>query len=310
MSDVIRTIGGDLPTELAGPTYAHEHLIIDSALVAAEMPHIHLPSIEEAVAEVQTCVAAGVRTMVDAMPAASGRHPERLIRISVHTGMRIVAATGLHTARYYEDVPWTIEGSPEQLAARFVADIEEGIDRNDYLGEAIERTEAKAGIVKVASLTERLSPRDERVFEAAAITRAETGVPVLTHTEGGKGGLNQIEALIGLGVPPERIALSHTDKVADPGYHRDMLETGVLLCYDQGLRDPDATLELISEMLDSGYAGQLIVGTDGARRSLWSTLGGSPGLAALYRTFSESLDPDTVQALFVDNPGRYLALSG
>lgn len=29
MTGVIRTIGGDLPAELAGPTYVHELLIID-----------------------------------------------------------------------------------------------------------------------------------------------------------------------------------------------------------------------------------------------------------------------------------------
>lgn len=310
MNDFIRTIGGDLPSDLAGPTYAHEHLIIDSPLVASSMPHIHLHSIDEAVAEVETCVAAGVRTMVDAMPAASGRHPERLIRISVRTGIRIVAATGLHTARYYEDVPWTREESPELLAGRFIADIEEGIDRNDYLTEEVERVEARAGIVKVASLTEELSDRDRRLFEAAARTAATTGVPILTHTEGGSGGINQIEELTGLGVSPERIALSHTDKVSDAGYHRELLERGVFLCYDQGLREPEMTLRLVAQMIEEGFGPQILLGTDGARRSLWSTLGGSPGLAALYGLVGESFDPETSRLLFVDNPARYLTLSG
>lgn len=309
MNDVIRTIGGDLPSDLAGPTYAHEHLIIDSPLVAESMPHIHLPSIDEAVAEVETCVTAGVRTMVDAMPAASGRHPERLIRISVRTGMRIVAATGLHTDRYYEDVPWTRQESPEKLAERFIADIEEGIDRNDYLAEEVERVEARAGIVKVAALTEDLSDRDRRLFEAAARTAARTGVPILTHTEGGTGGLNQIEELTGLGVPPQRIAMSHTDKVSDPGYHRYMLERGVFLCYDQGLREPETTLRLVAQMVEEGFGSQILLGTDGARRSLWSTLGGSPGLAALYQLVEEGFDAETSRLLFVDNPARYLTLS-
>lgn len=309
MNDVIRTIGGDLPSGLAGPTYVHEHLIIDSPLVASSMSHIHLDSIDEAVAEVETCVAAGVRTMVDAMPAASGRHPERLIRISVRTGVRIVAATGLHTARYYEDVPWTREESPDELAERFIADIEEGIDRNDYLTEGVERVEARAGIVKVASLTEDLSDRDTRLFEAAARTAARTGVPILTHTEGGKGGPNQIEELTGLGVAPERIALSHTDKVSDAGYHRDMLERGVFLCYDQGLREPETTLRLVAQMIEEGFGSQILLGTDGARRSLWSTLGGSPGLAALYGLVGDGFGAETSRLLFVDNPARYLTLT-
>lgn len=305
---VIRTIGGDLPTELAGPTYVHEHLIIDSQLVAETMPHIHLHSVDEAVAEVQTCVAAGVRTMVDAMPAASGRDPERLSQVSIFTGMRLVAATGLHTAKYYEDVSWTWEETPEQLAARFIADIEEGIDQNDYRGETVDRTGVKAGLVKVGALTESLSGRDERLFEAAAITHEATGAPILTHTEGGLGGPGQVARLLAHGLAAKRIALSHTDKVPDPGYHREMLETGVFLCYDQGIRDPESTLRLLDRMIEAGFGGQIVLGTDGARRSLWSTLGGAPGLAALYTSVQSTFDVTTHETLFVANPARYLAL--
>jgi predicted metal-dependent phosphotriesterase family hydrolase len=288
--------------------YAHEHLIIDSPLVAETMPHIHLPSIDEAVAEVSTCVASGVRTMVDAMPAASGRNPERLSRISILTGMRIVATTGLHTDKYYGDIPWAGTDSPERLAARFIADVEEGMDIHDYRSDEVERAQARAGIMKVASLHEKPTDRDRRLFEAAAITANVTGVPVLTHTEGGLGGMGQVELLTGLGVPSDRVALSHTDKIDDPGYHRSLLETGVFLCYDQGIRDTDRTFSLLESMVGEGYASQIVLGTDGARRSLWATLGGEPGLAALYERARERLDGSLVTSLFVTNPARYLSL--
>jgi predicted metal-dependent phosphotriesterase family hydrolase len=308
VTGTIRTIGGDLPADLAGPVYAHEHLIIDSPLVADTMPHIHLPSVDEAVAEVSTCVAGGVRTMVDAMPAASGRSPERLSRISILTGMRIVATTGLHTDKYYGDVPWAGTESPKQLAARFIADIEDGMDTHDYRGERVERTSLRAGIVKVASLHEEPTDRDRRLFEAAAITAAVTGVPVLTHTEGGLGGMRQVEVLTDLGVPPDRIALSHTDKVDDVGYHRSLLETSVFLCYDQGIRDTERTFSLIESMVTEGFGSQIVLGTDGARRTLWATLGGRPGLAALYDRARQRLATDLLTGLFVTNPTRYLSL--
>lgn len=308
MTELIRTIGGDLPAEFAGTTYAHEHLIIDTPLVAQTMPHIHLHSIDEAVAEVQTCVSVGVRTMVDAMPAASGRDPEKIARVSFMTGMRVVAATGLHTDKYYDDVHWTTSETSEELADRFVADIEKGIDRHDYLGETVDRTECKAGIVKAGAMSEVLTDRDLRLFEAVVLTANRTGVPILTHTEGGRGGLNQIETLISSGADPHRIALSHTDKVADPGYHRDMLETGVYLCYDQGIREPDGTFALVESMVEAGYSDHILMGTDGARRSLWSTLGGSPGLASLYPMATERFEAEVVESIFVANPARYLAL--
>jgi 5-phospho-D-xylono-1,4-lactonase len=309
MDRVIRTIGGDLDAALAGPVYMHEHLIIDTPLVAATMPHIHLHSVDEAVAEVQSCVAAGVRTMVDAMPAGSGRNPEKLSRISILSGIRVVASTGLHTEKYYVDVPWAGAENSEQLAERFVADIETGIDRHDYLGEEVDRTLLRAGIVKVAALTETLTLRDQRLFEAGAMTHLRTGVPVLTHTEGGLGGLIQIETLLGHGVPADRIALSHTDKISDEGYHRALLETGVYLCYDQGLRDGASTMSLLAAMTEGGWGERLLVGTDGARRSLWAALGGSPGLASLYRSAAESFDDDLVERVFVENPAQFLSLS-
>lgn len=308
MNRVIRTIGGDLPTELAGPVYAHEHLIVDSPIVARTMPHIHLHSEDEAVAEVRTCVGAGIRTMVEVTPAAFGRDPERLSRVSVLTGMRIVSATGLHAAKHYDDVPWAQVETAEQLAERFVADIEQGIDLHDYRGESVERSAVVAGIVKVASSAEQLTDREQRLFEAAAMTVARTGVPVMTHAEGGLGGMQQIEMLTALGIAPERIALSHTDKVADPGYHRAMLESGVLLCYDQGLRNLEATTRLIDRAIDDGFGRQIILGTDGARRSLWKSLGGSPGLGALYRSMPDVFDLSVTRSLFVDNPARYLTM--
>jgi len=307
MSGMIRTIGGDMPAAEAGPIYSHEHLIIDSPLIESEMAHIHLHSVDEGLAEVQTCVAAGVRTMVDAMPAASGRNPDKLAQISIRSGMKVVAVTGLHTAKYYQNVPWTSDETPEQLAARFVGDIEDGIDRHDYLGEAVDRSDMRAGVIKVAALTEELTDRDRRLFEAAAIAHEQTGVPILTHTEGGRGGLNQIDELLGLGVAPGKIALSHTDKIIDSGYHRQMLEAGVFLCYDQGLRTPAQTASLVDAMTAEGFAGQVLLGTDGARRSLWSTLGGDPGLAFLYTGLVELIEAPTAP-LFVDNPARWLTM--
>ena len=313
MSGFIRTVMGDEPPPAVGLVYSHEHLIIDSPLVAETMSHIHLPSVDEAVAEAKECVNAGVRLMVDAMPAASGRHPERLVEVARRTGVQIVATTGLHSAKYYEAVPWSREESPEQLAARFVADIEEGIDRFDYLGPSVERTSARAGLIKVAALTERPTSRDERLSEAAALAHQETGVAILTHTEGGRGGVDQIHLLLELGVDLARVALSHTDKIADPGYHEEMLSTGARLCYDQPLRSPETTADLIVAMVESGFGAQLVLGTDGARRSLWSTLGGSPGLAWLAGGFrsmllERGLDQAAVGMLYLDNPVSYLAM--
>ena len=54
-----------------------------------------------------------------------------------------------------------------------------------------------------------------------------------------------------------------------------------------------------------------MIGTDGARRSLWSSLGGSPGIAYMGTGFVEALrgqgvaDTD-IERIFAGNPQRFL----
>lgn len=316
MTGIVRSVLGDLDPDELGVTYAHEHLIIDTPLVADRWPDIHLTSVDDAVSELSTCHRVGVRTVVDAMPAASGRDPVRLARIAERSGVHLVAATGLHTAKYYEGQRWTSEEDPAVLAALFTADVVEGIDRYDYLGPVVRRTEHRAGIVKMGWLTEAPTSRDRRLAEAVAATHLATGVPVLTHCEGGRGGLTQVELLTGLGVPASRIVLSHTDKVVDHAYHRALLETGVVLGYDQALRQGDATRSgtaaLVVRAFEDGTGDQLVLGTDAARRSLWATYGGQLGMAWLADGFvailrALGLDDDAVTTLFTTTPARVLA---
>jgi len=313
---IVRTVLGDVSPESLASVYMHEHLILDSRLIAQQFPHLLLDSVDHAVEEVAACRASGVGAMVDTMPCAGGRDPIRLAEVSRRSGVAIIATTGLHTAKYYPDHPWAMTGASDELAALFIADLEEGIDRFDHRGTAIELTTHRAGIIKVATSTEELDARDVRLFEGAAMAATATGAPILTHCEEGRGGMEQIACLTELGVAPNRVVLSHTDKVADVGYHRDLLATGVNLEYDQSLRQTPAeekgTAWLLSEMIEAGHVDQLMLGTDGARRSLWTSLGGAPGLAWLVTGFtdvlrSHGLDEAQLRTMFETNPQRFLS---
>jgi 5-phospho-D-xylono-1,4-lactonase len=300
---IVRTVLGDVEPETLGKTYAHEHLIIDSPIVAARWPHIHLPDVDEAVPEVARCAAAGVGTMLDAMPTDSGRDLSKLAEVSRRTGVHVIAATGMHTAKYYENVGW-IDDSPEDLALRFIPEI---LDGSDGL---------RAGVMKVAATAGAATAREAALFMAAGLVHISTGVPILTHCEQGRGALQQIDLLVGAGVEPDRILLSHTDKVADRRYHRAILGSGASVEYDQALRQHLAgstgTARLIADMWEAGFGTQILLGTDGARRSLWATLGGGPGLAWLVDGFDQVLrdhgvGESEIKAMFVTNPARVLA---
>jgi phosphotriesterase-related protein len=314
---LVRTVLGDIEPADLGFTFIHEHLIIDSPLIVDRWPHILLASVDEAVAELASCTGAGVGAVVDAMPAASGRDPIRLAEISRQSGVNVIACTGLHTSKYYEGQRWTSEEPPEVLAGLFVADIVDGIDRYDYMGPVIRRTPHRAGILKVATLEDAPTDRDVGLFEAAALAHEETGVPILTHCEGGRGAMAQIDLFGRLGVPLDRIVISHTDKVSDLSYHRDLLATGVNLEYDQAARQGegsiDHTARIVAAMVLEGYTDGLMLSSDAARRSMWAIRGGL-GLAWLATRFVAILgelgvDDQAVNTMFVTNPARLLAFA-
>ncbi len=312
----IRTVLGDIQPADLGVTYAHEHLVIDGGQMVEVSPDFLLADVDKAVAEVGTAARLGLRSVVDAMPCDLGRNVLKLAEISRRSGVHVVAPTGLHLATNYPDPHWGLTMSLDTLAGRFIADIVEGIDADDYHGPAIRRTPHRAGVIKVAGGLDHLSAHEVKVFEAAATTHLATGCPILTHCTDGSAALEQVRLLTGAGVPPGAITLSHTDKVVDRGYHREILGTGVFVEYDQAFRWPadaeNGTLTLLGWMLEDGFGDRLMLGLDAARRGYWSAYGGTPGMAYLLGDFSQRMDAAGITALarrrmFVENPARAFA---
>jgi phosphotriesterase-related protein len=308
MPHVVRTVLGDIPSDQLGVTYMHEHLIIDSPIVAKDFPHIHLPSESEAIEEVGLCRAAGVQTMVDCMPTGSGRSAVKLAAISKATGMNIIATAGLHTDRYYLPTDELETMDAEDLAQVFIKDIQVGM----------EGTEFKAGQLKVVTSGSVIKDREKRLFEAVAIAHQVTGAPIISHCEHGTGALEQINLFNKLNIPLHKVTLSHTDKENDVGYHKEILSSGINVEYDQSLRQSDLDVppsaSLMKAMIEEGFIDQIMLGTDGARRSLWSSLGGSPGLAWLYSGWSKKLmefglNQAQLDTVFIHNPARALTLA-
>jgi 5-phospho-D-xylono-1,4-lactonase len=308
MSSFVRTVLGDISPDQLGVTYMHEHLIIDSTIVAKDFPHIHLPNESDAVTEVNYCKVAGVGAMVDCMPLGSGRDARKLLSIANETGMKIIAVTGLHHDRYYREDDPLEKASAEQLAELFLKDINEGM----------EKTSAKAGVMKVVTSGPKIKDRELKLFEAAAIVQSESGVSILSHCEHGTGAIEQIELFRKLNIPLNRVLLSHTDKAADHGYHHEILSSGVNVEYDQSLRQANdskaPSAQLTAAMVGAGFLNQIMLGTDGARRSLWTSLGGSPGLAYLYNGWNErlvqaGLTESNLKQLYEVNPAKFLAFN-
>jgi phosphotriesterase-related protein len=295
---MIRTVLGDIqPSEVIG-AYLHEHLIIDSPIVREEMPHIYLDDVASAISEAKDCAAHSINLLVDCMPGESGRNLEKLRTISNESKVYIVSATGMHNPKYYEKSSRYLNADRERLKDIFIEELNSG-----------------CGIIKIHSLSKELSPSERELFAAAVFAQKATGAPILTHCEDGKGALSQITELVNLGANLRRTVLSHTDKQISFDYHREILTSGINVEYDQSLRQSDSetkpSLDLTIAMCNEGYSNQIMLGTDGARRSLWRSLGGSPGLAWLAsgwrNLLSAELSETVLIQLFRDNPRRFLA---
>jgi phosphotriesterase-related protein len=313
----VRTVLGDVDPAELGVTYAHEHLVIDGGRPVELSPDFLLADVDRMATELGDAASAGLRTAVDPMPADCGRNPAKLAELSRRSGVRIVAATGLHHERFYCPSHWSLRASEDELADLFGADVTDGIDERDYGGPIIRRTAVRAGIVKVAGSEGGPSERDRPIFRAAAATHLRTGVPVHVHCEAGTGAIQGIRLLTDAGVPAGHISVSHVDKVVDRGYHRELLSTGAFAVYDQSFRwgeGDNGTLRLMQWAVADGLDGQLMLGMDAARQGYYRAFGGTPGLDWLLRGFSDAMEARGIgaeirQRLFVDNPARAFAFA-
>jgi predicted metal-dependent phosphotriesterase family hydrolase len=313
----VRTVHGDIDADDLGPTYAHEHLVIAGGRPVELYPDFLLHSVDDAVAELEPARSLGLGGVVDAMPCDAGRDVSMLAAISRATGVHVIAPTGLHHARYYDDRHWSLRLGPRELADLFVADILDGIDVHDYGGPIVRRTSFRAGVIKVAGSQGGPSQRDVPIFEAAAIAQQRTGCPILTHCENGTGALEQLALLARHGTDARHVTLSHVDKVVDRTYHREIAATGATLEYDQAFRwgdAPNGTLTLLDWAVSDGWADRVVLGNDAARRGHWAVHGGTPGLGFLLGPFRDTMrvraiPEPVIENLFVSNPARAFAFA-
>jgi len=307
----IRTVLGDISQDDVGFCYAHEHIIIDPSYPTEKNPDFELSSVDLAAQELRHFYELGGRTMVDTMPCDCGRNVSKLADVSRMSGVNIVCPTGLHLEKYYPKGHWGQRLSAEELAELFVADIEMGVDVNDYGGPEIHRTKHRSGVIKVAGGKDNLSAHEAKIFKAAALASKRTGCPIITHSEEGTAAMEQVALLAEGGVDVSRVTISHTDRKPELEYHRELLKTGVCLEYDSAFRwktSENPTTNLIIN-LASEFPNQLMLGMDAARSTYWASYGGKPGLTYLlaeYRAalLDAGLEEALLQRLFVANPAH------
>lgn len=320
MVRTIPTFTGEVTGEQLGTTLIHEHVFVGSPELDINLPHPEWDeqeAIELAVAGFERLYALGVRTVVDLTVPGLGRNVERVRHVAERIPVQLVAATGYYTSdvlpHYFRTHgPGRLVGGPDPLVELFVGDIERGI-----AGTGI-----RAGMIKVVSDAEGITPDVERVFTAASIAHEQTGTPITTHSHpASRGGLDQQRLLRKLGVPLDRVVIGHSGDSTDLDYLRELADNGSYLGFDRfGMEHagPDeGRIGTLLALLEAGYVEQLVLSHDAAFFSRvtppswraratpnWHMEHLSRGI--LPRLRAEGIGDAVITQLMVDNPRRVL----
>jgi phosphotriesterase-related protein len=148
---------------------------------------------------------------------------------------------------------------PDPLLEMFVGDIRDGI-----AGGRI-----RAGILKVMTDADGITPDVARVMTAAAIAHQETGVTITTHSHpASRNGLEQQAFLKERGVAPERIIIGHSGDSEDLDYLSQLMDNGSTIGLDrfgmEHVLSDERRVRTLTSLLDRGYVGQMVLSHDAA----------------------------------------------
>jgi phosphotriesterase-related protein len=200
----------------------------------------------------------------------------------------------------------------DPLTEMFIRDIRVGIG-----GEKV-----RAGMLKVATDEEGLTPDVARVMSAAAIAHEETGVTISTHSHpSSRNGLEQQAFLGKRGVAAERIIIGHSGDSEDVDDLRALMDNGSTIGMDrfgmEHVLPDDRRVRTVLALLELGYADRLVLSHDAAFYSHITPPSWRLTSAPHWRmdTISKRILPMLVDAgvppgsitqMMVDNPRRLL----
>jgi phosphotriesterase-related protein len=264
---MINSALGPISPDKLGWTLIHEHLAWSypgNEADATIAPYDREATFQALIPICESAKAAGIQTIVDATTNdVGGRDPLLYKELSQKTGINIIFATGLYTEKEGAPAYWKTRmqlfgKDPSMMISElFIKEITEGVGT----------TGVKAGVIKVGSSPE-LTDYEKAVHKAAVIAQKATGVPIITHTEGPTGGVEQAEFLLSQGADPKKVMIGHVTNSKEIDYHRAILAKGVSIGFDRlGLAPmygvPDSvSVQNIATLCKEGYANKIMLSQD------------------------------------------------
>jgi phosphotriesterase-related protein len=258
MKTHIQTVLGPVAISDLGRTLMHEHILVSfpGSEFDPRYPFDRAAFVETATQRLKALHACGVRTFVDPCPIEMGRDVRLMAELSERADMHIVCATGF----YYEGMglpSYWRHASVEEITELYVREIEEGIDG----------TNIRAGLIKCSTSAPAITELERKVLTAASRAQRATGVPILTHTEGGLCGPEQQDLFESEGVPLSHCLIGHSCGNPDHQYHKGIAQRGSYVGFDRiGLtrrQSDEVRAENIVKLMDAGLADKVMISQDG-----------------------------------------------
>ncbi len=300
----IITVCGPIKTSEMGITLPHEHILVDFIGADSTGPHRwdRQEVARRALPFLQEVYASGCRTFVDCTPPFLGRDPELLRMLSEETGLNILTNTGLYGAGNNKHIPSrAFEMSAEELAGEWIAEFRQGIGG----------TGIRPGFIKIAvDPDDTLSPMQEKIVRAAALTHLETGLVINSHTGPDIPAFNQLEVLREINVPADAFIWTHAQWGSPDGWKK-AAGRGAWISFDNIRSDNIETyLSHLQEMKSAGLLEHVLISHDSGWYTAGEENGGDyRGYAAIFKEFIPALKnagftEEEIDWLCVENPAR------
>jgi phosphotriesterase-related protein len=305
-SGVIRTVCGDVPAARFTAVMVHEHLLYDitppGVPAANRCGQVTLQNRWQAdyrsnemaanarqqdwrvaAAELAAFGRDGGDLIVDQSVGGLARDATGLQAAARASGCSVVAAAGTYTAAYLDDA--TRAADTDTLAARFVAEVETGMDGTDI----------RAGLIGEIGCSWPLQDVERRALVAAARAGRATGAGISVHPgRDARAPFEIVDILADAGADLSRVALCHMDRTYPEGRDIDgygpvaLARLGVMIEWDFfGIEtshywmDPDVELptdrgrlRAIRAAMDAGHGARILVSHDVCTRTRAQAFGG------------------------------------
>lgn len=334
----IHTVLGPIEAGDLGATTMHEHLFLD---VAAQYSPPVEPLLGEQVVkmenlgylrwnvngcrdnlviddaemiadELSDMLALGASGLVELTVNGLGPRVGELPDLARRSGLHVMVGCGFYI--HPSHPAWIQTASEDDLHEFFLRELAQGVGDTGILPALI-------GEIGTSS---PITAREERVLRAATHAGAVTGAALNVHLNPrGSEALRAVEIAVEMGMPADRVILSHLDERIDAGYYRAIAQAGAILEFDtfgqEWYYSPDrfknpSDLERcieVERLLSDGYGAQLVLACDVCMKTCLKAYGGL-GYDHLFRRIIPFLrerfgiGEDAIAQMFVETPRRLL----